>query len=1164
MVMPAIHNRRRLQSGGTSSVRLAVVLSVVLSLCPPVASAKDKVDFNSQIRPIISAKCYHCHGPDEKSRKAKLRLDLRDDAIRERDGIVPIRPGDLKNSEVIRRITAGEDSDDLMPPAKAGHPLTPAEIDLLKQWIKDGAPYATHWSFTKPERPTLPKVLQRSWPKNAIDHFILAKLEANKLKPSPAAEKHALIRRLSLDLIGLPPTPVEVDAFANDQARDAYEKLVDRLLASPAYGEKWARMWLDIARYADSYGYGQDSLRPNNPWPYRDWLINAFNRNLPFDQFTIEQLAGDLLENPTEEQLIATAFHRNTMTNVEGGTDDEEWRVAAVKDRANVTAQAWMGLTMGCAQCHTHKFDPISQKEYYQFYAFFNQTEDNDQPDERPTMPLYQPEQRKRMTELKHQIAGLEAKISTDDPALKSEFAIWEKTAQRPELWHGVDLKGFKSLRGTGFQKLDDGSLLADTNSPDKDVYTLQLDSTLTNATGLRLEVLADDSLPKHGPGRDVSGNFVLTELQLTVKSAAVATPRARFVRVELPGEKKILSLAEVQVFSTGENVAIKGKASQSSVGYDAPAEFAIDGNTNGDFDKKSTTHTETEDNPWWEVDLGSEQSVDSVVVWNRTDGTVGGRLADFRLIALDVARQPVWTTQVATTPKPSVKLSANERTVVLKRATATHQQNDFEVSHLVSGAADPKRGWAVGGGQGRGHTAVLEFSEPLPAGAVTMKLTQNFGGQHTLGRFRISLTDASLPLAVPENFQPVFALAAGKRSPSQQQDLLKWFQQFAAVSSGIRREIAPLQKELDAIKPLQLPVMRDLATDKRRATHLFNKGNFLEPGDEVSAAVPATFNPWPAGAPTNRLGVARWLMSPDNPLTARVTANRMWAQLFGTGLVETEEDFGTQGSLPSHPELLDWLAVELRDGGWNLKQFLKTIVMSATYQQTSRVTPELLARDPRNALLSRAPRRRLDAEIIRDQAMALSGLLSPKLGGPSVYPPQPDGLWRVAFDGTRAYPTSMGEDRYRRGLYTVWRRTIPYPSMATFDAPSRESCTFRRLPTNTPLQAYVTLNDPVYVEAAQALGRRLVRDGGATVEERIRFGLKLVLSRPPSKAQIAELRDLFETELSHYREMEKDAVKLATEPLGALPDGLNAAEAAAWTVVANVLLNLDGVLTKG
>ena len=1155
--------RLRLKSGLFAGSLAGLIVVAMPAWSAP--SGKDQIDFRSQIQPLLSAKCFACHGPDEKSRKAKLRLDVREEALRDRDGVIAIKPGDLKNSDVVRRISMPEDSDDLMPPTKSGHPLKPAEIELLKRWIQQGAPYATHWSFTKPVRPSVPEVRgQKSAVRNSIDNFILARLVKEKLKPSPAADKHILIRRLSLDLIGLPPTPVEVDAFVKDKSPNAYEKLVDRMLASPAYGEKWARMWMDIARYADSTGYGQDSMRQVASWPYRDWVINAFNRNLPLDQFTLEQLAGDLLDHPTEEQLIATAFHRNTMTNLEGGTDDEEWRVAAVKDRVNVTVQAWMGLTMGCAQCHTHKFDPISQKEYYQFYDLFNQTEDNDQPDERPTLAVYKPEQKKRVAELKDQITALEKKISADNPSLAKEFGEWEKAAPSVA-WRAADLKSFKSGRGTEFKKLEDGSLLAGTNSPDKDVYTLKFDSGLTNATALRLEVLPDDSLPKNGPGRDVSGNFVLTELQLTAKAATEATPRARFVRIELPGENKILSLAEVQVFSDDTNMATKGKATQSSVDYDAKAELAIDGNTSGDFEKKSTTHTRTEANPWWEVDLGAEQPVDSVVVWNRTDGGsgIGDRLANFRLIALDASRKPVWTTQTAKAPKKSVRLSSSERAVVLKRATASYEQKEFEASHLASVEADMKHGWAVGGAQGRAHAAVVEFSEPLPAGEITLKLTQNFGERHTLGRFRLALTDAASPLAVPENLQPSLALSPDKRSAAQQKELLQWYQQFAVATAEIRKQIEPLQKEMDVIKPLQVPIMRDFAADKRRVSHFLNKGNYLDPGDEVSGAFPAAFPP-PPGTPLNRLGVAKWLMSAENPLTARVWANRFWAQLFGVGLVETEEDFGTQGFLPTHPELLDWLACELRDGGWDVKKFLKLIVMSATYQGSSRVTPEVLAKDPRNRLLAHYPRRRLEAENVRDQALALSGLLSQKVGGASVYPPQPDGLWRVAFDGTRAYPTSMGEDRYRRGLYTVWRRTIPYPSMATFDAPSRESCTFRRLPTNTPLQAYVTLNDPVFVEASQALGRRLMKDGGATVEARIRFGLELVLARPAGKEQIAALAKLYETELAHYRGAEKEAAKLATEPLGALPKDLNAAEAAAWTVIANVLLNLDGVLTKG
>ena len=1125
----------------------------------------EKVDFNSQIRPIISTKCFSCHGQDDRSRKAKLRLDLREQATKERDGTYPIKPGDLKKSELIRRITSS-DPEEVMPPSDSGHPLTATEIALLKRWVQEGAQYAGHWAFTKPGRPALPKIKNRAWPKNDIDHFILARLESNKLKPSPPADRYALIRRLSLDLIGLPPTPAEVDDFVKDKSPDAYEKVVDRLLASPAYGEKWTRQWLDIARYADSYGYGQDSLRPNNPWPYRDWLINAFNRNMPFDQFTIEQLAGDLLENPTPEQLVATAFHRNTMTNVEGGTDDEEWRVAAVKDRANVTVQAWMGLTMGCAQCHTHKFDPITQKEYYQFYAFFNQTEDNDQPDERPVMPWPTKEQQEKSSRLKSDIAALESKISIEDPALSKEFADWEKVNQMPGTWTILSPREFESAKGTTFTKLEDQSLLAGTNSPDKDSYTLKLASSLSKTTGLRLEVLPDDSLPAHGPGRSEGGKFVLNELTISFKPEGDSTKRARFIRIELPGKDRILSLAEVQVVSGDVNVARNGKASQSSVDYEGAAERAIDGNTNGDYETaKSTTHTRQENDPWWEVDLGEEKALDSVVVWNRTGGDIGSRLAIFRLQALDAARKTVWSTQVSSAPNPSTTLKPEDMSVVARRATATFSQDGFDVAKLTEKNSKPKEGWAIGGSDGKTETAIIEFSEPLPPGELTVKLVQNFGDRHTLGRFRLALTESRPPvIATPAMVSSVLTTSPEQRSPGQRRDLLQWFQKYAATTAEIRQQIEPLQKQLDAIKPAQLPVMRDLAADKQRVTRFLNKGNYLEPGEELTPAIPAAFNAWPAGAPTNRLGVAQWLMSPDNPLTARVTANRLWAQMFGLGLVETEEDFGTQGSMPSHPELLDWLAVEFEDNGWNIKRFLKLLVMSATYRQTARVTPELLQKDPRNVLLSRAPRHRLDAELIRDQALALSGLLSHKTGGPSVYPPQPDNLWRVAFDGARSYPTSTGEDRYRRGIYTVWRRTVPYPSMATFDAPSRETCTFRRLPTNTPLQAYVTLNDPVYVEAAQALGRRLVSEGGNTTDERIRFGLKLVLAREATQFQIDELKRLYESEVTHYRTAEKDAAKLATEPIGALPPGLSAEEAAAWTVVANVLLNLDGVLTRG
>jgi hypothetical protein len=770
--------------------------------------AESAVDYNRDVRPILSKNCFACHGQDDGHRAAKVRLDRRETALLPRKRGTAVVPGSADKSLLIARVTA-EDEGERMPPMQSGNALTSAQIATLKRWIAQGAPYAEHWAFLKPKRPSLPAVRNRTWPRHGLDSFVLARLEKEGLKPAAEADRYTLLRRVSLDLRGLPPTPEEVQAFVKDASADAYEKVVDRFLEDPAYGERWARMWLDLARYADSAGYGSDPLRPNI-WRYRDWVIDAFKRNLPYDRFTTEQLAGDLLSNPTQEQRIATAFHRNTMTNTEGGTDDEEFRVAAVKDRVDTTLQVWMGLTIGCAKCHSHKYDPITQTEYYRFFAFFNQTADNDQPDERPTLAVPTPQQQER----------------------------------------------------------------------------------------------------------------------------------------------------------------------------------------------------------------------------NRRIGT--------------------------------------------------------RIAELKKQLAEPAR----------------------------------------------------------------VAVAALRRTP------------IPVESLAILGEIARLEKSRPAVP--KVPVMVELPADKRRTTHLMVKGNFLNPGEKVEAGVPAAFLPLPKDAMPNRLGVAKWLLHPDNPLTARVVVNRYWAQLFGTGLVETEEDFGTQGEMPSHPELLDWLATEYVRIGWDTKAFLKLLVTSATYRQSSKVTPDALAKDPRNRLLSRGPRFRLEAEMVRDQALALSGLLSHKMHGPSVYPPQPPGLWQAAFNGERTWATSQGEDRYRRGLYTFWRRTVPYPSMATFDATSRETCTVRRIRTNTPLQAFVTLNDPVYVEAAQALARRIVKEGGSTAEERARFGLNLCLCRPPQEEQIKQVMALFESEREHYRKDAKAALALTTEPLGPLPPGMDAAELAAWTVVANVLLNLDAVLMKG
>jgi len=1157
---------------------IALTLLVAYSLVAASAasgrkqSATEPVDFSSQIRPVISSKCFSCHGPDESSRKAKLRLDLRDEATKDRKGTRAIAPGNAANSELVRRITT-TDPDEIMPPPKTGRTLSVAEIDLLKRWIDQGAPYSPHWAFVKPERAVLPTVKMKSWPRNVIDYFILAKLEKNGLKASPPADRYTMVRRISLDLTGLPPTPEEVNAFVNDSQPNAYERLVDRLLGSPAYGERWARLWLDLARYADSAGYGSDPLRLNI-WPWRDWVIRALNRNLPYDRFTIEQIAGDLLPQDSDstdaDAIIATAFHRNTMTNTEGGTDDEEFRVAAVKDRANVTAQVWMGLTMGCAQCHSHKYDPITHREYYQFYAFFNETEDNDQPDERPTLPLPTREQREKTEKLKTEIAGLEVERKKTTPELEAELGEWEKQQTKGIEWIPLEPIDLKSYRGATLSKLSDQSVLATGDSPETDTYTIKARTELTNITAVRLELLPDDSLPQQGPGRAAeTGKAVLSEFQLALRSPKTEPPRARFVRVELPGTQRILSLAEVQIFDNSGNVASQGKASQSSTDGGGDASRAIDGDTNGNFDAASTTLTKSQDNPWWEIDLGTDTSIEEVAIWNRTDRGLSTRLTDFKILALDAQRKTVWERTVNAVPSPVTHWRVPaEKEVRLQNASADYSESGYEISKAIDGNTDAKNGWSIGDKTGHAHAASFELEgKPFDetGSLLIFTLVQKNGTNHTIGRFRITASTQPLPVReLPENLKTILAVDSDGRTDPQRAELADYFRAFAPSLAKVNEQLRKLRKELDGVKPVALPVIREVATENRRVSHILNKGNFLDPGETVEPGVPAAFHPMPGDATTSRLGLAKWLVSRDNPLTARVAVNRLWAQLFGVGIVETEEDFGTQGSQPSHRALLDWLAVEFMDDGWDMKALLKTMVMSAAYQQSSRLTPGVLEKDPRNRLLSRGPRLRLDAETVRDQALALSGLLARKVGGPSVYPWQPDGLWRAAFNGERTWATSQGEDKYRRGLYTFWRRTVPYPSMATFDAPSRETCTLRRIQTDTPLQALVTLNDPVYVEAAQALGRRLLREGGATVADRVRYGLQLCLARPPKEEQVKALVELYEKEAAHYREQEADAKKLATEPLGPLPENLSVAEAAAWTSVANVLLNLDGVLTKG
>jgi hypothetical protein len=988
-------------------------LLLILLLAPPAIADEKPVNFVRDVRPILAKNCFGCHGPDEKARKAKLRLDLEEVAK------AVIVAGEPDASDLVKRITA--EGDDRMPPPKTGKALPAEQVEVITRWVKQGAKWGRHWAFEKPVRPPLPEVKQAGWPKNPIDRFVLSRLEREGITPSPEADKYTLARRVALDLTGLPPDPELVKRFVADQSPEAYEHLVDDLLKSPAFGERWARMWLDLARYADTKGYEKDLGR--TMWRYRDWVIEAFNRDLPYDRFTTEQLAGDLLSNPTVDQLRATAFHRNTMVNEEGGVDREEFRVAAVKDRVDTTMQVWMGLTAGCAKCHSHKYDPIAQKEYYQLYAFFNQTEDANGGDEAPKIPTPTRAQEEQIAKLRAEAERVRQEFAAYSEEFKAAATKWEAEARKLSGWVVAKPQAAVAASGSWMKRIDDDSILVEPRRPARETYTVTIPTGTKPITGIRLEVLPDKSHPRGGTGRtEGDGNFVLS----------------RF--------------------------AVKAKAK--------------DGKT--------------------------------------TDLKISGAAADF-------------------------------------------SQAQYPVEHAIKNP-DPKRhGWAVAPKQLEIHKAVFTLAEPFtPTDGSELEITLDHQFEFSypgfsMGRFRLFLTADAVPSLtgeLPGELRTILNTPADRRTPEQKAYFWSYYATIAPEKKPERDRLAAIEREIAAVPVPQTPILRDLPADRRRGTKVQNRGNFLDQGEVVEAAVPAAFHPLPADAPKNRLGFAAWILHPDNPLTARVAVNRFWAALFGRGIVETQEDFGSQGQPPTHPQLLDWLAVEFREKGWSMKGLLKTIVMSATYRQSSRVTPDLLKGDPQNRLLARGPRFRLEAELIRDEALAASGLLSKKMLGPSVMPPQPEGLWKSAYSGEK-WVTATGEDRYRRGIYTYAKRTAPYPAMTTFDAPSRELCTVRRITTNTPLQALVTLNDEAFVEMAKALAGRM-QAAGKTPDEQIANGLQRALVRPAKPEEVTVLKELYAARMEHYTQHPDEAKKLAGTP-----------ELAALTAVGNVILNLDEFLTK-
>jgi len=1150
----------------------------VLKVIVPVAfilvglrclSAGEELDFNRDIRPILSNNCFLCHGPDEAERKGGtegLRLDTRTGALSDLGGYQAIVPGNPTESALLERIVS-PDPDLLMPPPSSGKKLSPQEIERLRMWVQQGAPYAEHWSYVAPVRPPVPNVEASDWCRNPIDRFLLKRLEQTGHHPSTAASPAVLARRVSLDLTGLPPTLEDLETFLQDSSPDAYERLVDRLLQKQSFGEHWARMWLDLARYADSAGYADDPLR--TIWLYRDYVIRSFNDNKPFDQFTIEQIAGDLLPNPTDDQRIATAFHRNTLTNSEGGTDDEEFRNVAIVDRVNTTLSVWMGTTMACAQCHTHKFDPITQTEYFQVFAIFNNTADTDRKDEAPVFSQYSSEQLEQKSKLQSQLLAAEAPLKSPSPAVLQELADWENSFPRDLKWTPLSPSSVTTKSGNS-ATIQDG-VVSVSKTAAQDVYTVRLPVSGGQLKALRLEALPDPALPDRGPGHS-HGNFVISKISARLVPPVGAPLRGRYVRISLPGKNKYLSLAEVQIFQGEKNLAPSGKALQNSTAYSGVAERAIDGATNGDyFTGNSVTHTAAGNDPWWELDLQSEQVIDRIKIWNRTDGNVGGRLAACRIQVLDENHQPVWHRDLLKAPDPQVELRLNEgQKIHFSSAVADDSQPGFSPSYVLKNPNERKLGWAISGGQGKPHALTLLTATPLalpPGSMLSVTIEQRTDlKNHTLGRFRLSLSDdprAAEFGKTPDTIRNILKIPRDQRSAAQQTALQEYSLGIVPSLARQRQQIASLKKQLAGIVPTTVPVCVELPADKQRITHIQLRGNYLDQGTQVRPGTPAAFPGIPRGYAADRLGLAHWLVQRDNPLTARVIVNRYWEQIFGIGLVATSEDFGSQGDSPSHPELLDWLATEFMDSDWDTKRFLKLLVTSAAYRQSSHVSPESYEEDPDNRLLARGPRFRLSAEMIRDQALFFAGLLSDKCFGSPVRPPQPKTGLNAAFGSAVDWATSTGEDKYRRGLYTSWRRSNPYPSMTTFDAPNREVCTIRRVRTNTPLQALVTLNDPVFIEAAQGLARRILTEGGKTPVDRTRFLLALCLARQPEPKEIERIVQLHEQAAHHFQKDSVAAREMATIPLGAAPEGMDVVDLAAWSVVANVVLNLDEVLMK-
>ncbi len=1024
---------RTTRSALPAAVWLAAAVGLAAIVSRAAAAEPLAVDFATSVLPIFAEHCFQCHGPDKQ--ESGLRLDQREAALKGGDGGPLLVVGKSNESELARRIRSTDD-DERMPPSGAQtKPLSEAEVATIVGWIDAGAHWpqgpakSSHWSFQPVVRPALPAVRDEAWPRNAIDRFVLARLESRGLSPAPEADRYTLAKRLAYDLIGLPLEPEEVDAFVEDTSSGAYERLVERLLESPHFGERWGRHWLDLARYADSDGYEKDNPRPD-AWRYRDWVIEAINADMPLDRFAIEQLAGDLVERAGPSQRLATAFHRQTLTNTEGGTDQEQFRVEAIFDRIATTGTVWLGLTVGCAQCHSHKYDPISHDEYYRLFAFFNNGDEVESEIPLAGAPLDR--WNAERSDAEHKLAELAPKLEKRRADVLAKLPAWEAELrtkpEKPLAFHPVELVKVESSAGTVFKQLSDGSLLAAENNPDVDRITITAKTDLNGLSGFQLEALADDSLGGRGPGRTEHGNFVLSEFHASAASGP-----------------------------------------------------------------------------------------------------------DF---------------------KPSDRLS-------IAQAAAEFAQNDFPAEAAIDGKETT--GWAIGPQTGRDHAIRFVLKEPLDGRQkpwLQLVLSQSHGQQHTLGRFRLMATTGYDPLlGVPKNIREIVAAPAAERSPEQMTAVAEYFVARDKKTAELAEQVRKLKERLTARPVMKVRTIAQRTSEPRKS-HRLRRGDFLQPEDVVAPGTLAVLPPLaPRAAGTaDRLDLARWLVDPANPLPRRVLANRLWGNLLAHPLVRTPGDFGVRGQPPTHPELLDWLADELAARGWSRKEMIRLIVTSATYRQSSAERSDVGQADPLNELLHRQNRFRVEGEIVRDLALAASGLLSDKVGGPSVFPPLPADIAALSYAGNFKWKTSSGADRYRRGMYTFFKRTAPHPNLTTFDCPDSNITCAQRQVSNTPLQALTTMNNEVFAEAARAMAARLLGEGAVDDRERLQRGLRLCIARPPTDAELAAFGELLAAGRQWYA-THADEAKTAAGPAPA--SGATVEEVAAWTATARIMLNLDEFLTR-